>query len=145
MFILYDMLCLIKHMDNHGVFSIIKWGGLFLFPKHIELTKVPPIKIQGIKTKLVPFIAASIYFSVLYAGIITDIKKTLLIILDLVILQLSKSKISIFSNLKTIKIKILFNIKFLYHLCFFLYFKQFSSIKSLTFKVYTKITKWVVL
>lgn len=33
-----------------------------MFPKHIELTKVPPIKIQGIKTKLVPFIAASIYW-----------------------------------------------------------------------------------
>ncbi|MEB6181991.1 Dam family site-specific DNA-(adenine-N6)-methyltransferase [Enterococcus casseliflavus] len=31
-----------------------------MFPKEIKITKVPPIKIQGIKTKLVPFIAQSI-------------------------------------------------------------------------------------
>lgn len=30
------------------------------FPKTVEKVKVPPIKIQGIKTKLVPFIAANI-------------------------------------------------------------------------------------
>ena len=31
-----------------------------LLPKYISKTKVPPLKIQGIKTKLVPFIAESI-------------------------------------------------------------------------------------
>ena len=31
-----------------------------LLPKNISKVKVPPIKIQGIKTKLVPFIASSI-------------------------------------------------------------------------------------
>ncbi len=31
-----------------------------LLPKKIKTAKVPPIKIQGIKTKLVPFIAQSI-------------------------------------------------------------------------------------
>lgn len=31
-----------------------------LLPKHISRVKVPPLKIQGIKTKLVPFIAESI-------------------------------------------------------------------------------------
>ncbi|EFR92773.1 Dam family site-specific DNA-(adenine-N6)-methyltransferase [Listeria innocua] len=34
-----------------------------LLPKTIKLPKVPPIKIQGIKTKLVPFIAQSIMWN----------------------------------------------------------------------------------
>lgn len=34
-----------------------------MLPKNIDKPKVPPIKIQGIKTKLVPFIASSIKWS----------------------------------------------------------------------------------
>ena len=31
-----------------------------MLPKEILIPKVPPLKIQGIKTKLVPFIAKSV-------------------------------------------------------------------------------------